>query len=77
MRQLRHRGIYVLGGTEFVAFRRSEVLYFLFIFENWNYRGPVDYRFSHDLIFKRGTLTKWVGEDLFDTGRTAEEPHIH
>jgi len=76
MRQLRDRGIYTLEGTELIAFKRSDVLYFLFTFENWNYRGPVDFRFSHGLIFNHGTLTRWVGEDLFDTGRTAAEPRI-
>lgn len=74
MRQLRERGVYLLNGIEFVAVKRTTEIFFLFSRENWELRGPVDYRLSHGKIFKHGELTTWGPDDLFDTGQTADSP---
>lgn len=73
---LRNFGIYTLLDGTFVLVKRSEDLSFLFTFERWSLHGPVDYRVSHGSIYKRGKLTSWTDEDLFDTGQTASPPSL-
>jgi hypothetical protein len=76
MNELRERGVYTLEGLELIAVKRTDEIYFLFTRENWNYRGPVDYRLSHGRIYHRGTLTRWAAADLVDTGRTSPPPRL-
>src|SRR5512138_1554679 len=73
-RPLRNFGVYVLHDKTLILLRRSEELSFLFTEQNWNFRGPVDYRVSHGTIFDHGTRTSWTDEDLVDTGMTASLP---
>lgn len=69
---LRNLGLYILHDQTLVLFKRSEELAFLFTEQNWNFRGPVDYRVSHGGIYCHGELTSWTDEDLFDTGMTVK-----
>lgn len=73
---LRNFGLYILHDKTLVLFKRSEELSFLFSEQNWNFRGPVDYRVSHGGIYCRGELTMWTDEDLFDTGITINPPAL-
>lgn len=73
---LRNLGIYLLGDQTLILLKRSEVLSFLFSQDNWNFRGPVDYRVSHGYIYHHGNLTPWTDEDLLDTGVDAGSPGL-
>ena len=73
---LRHLGIYILGDKTLILVKRSEELSFLFNEENWNLRGPVDFRVSHGGIYNHGANTQWTDEDLLDTGMTASLPSL-
>jgi hypothetical protein len=73
---LRDLGIYLLGDKTLILVKRSERLSFLFSEENWNFRGPVDFRVSHGGIYSHGQLTPWTDEDLLDTGMTANSPSL-
>ena len=73
---LRNLGIYVLGDNTLILVKRSEHLSFLFTEENWNFRGPVDFRVSHGGIYNHGQPTPWTDEDLLDTGMTASSPGL-
>ena len=59
-----------------ILLKRSEELSFLFSEQNWNLRGPVDYRVSHGDIYFHGEFTPWTDDDLFDTGMTARLPSL-
>ena len=73
---LRNFGIYLLHNETLVLFKRSEELSFLFSEQNWSLHGPVDYRVSHGSIYSHGQLTRWIDEDLLDTGTTAKLPSL-
>ena len=73
---LRNLGLYILHDKTLVLLKRSEELSFLFSEQNWNFRGPVDYRVSHGGIYCHGALTGWTDEDLFDTGITMKPPAL-
>ena len=73
---LRDHGIYLLGDKTLILVKRSEELSFLFTEENWNFRGPVDFRVSHGGIYNHGVATEWTDEDLVDTGMTAISPSL-
>jgi hypothetical protein len=73
---LRNFGIYKLQDRTLILLYRSDVLSFLFSTENWYHHGPVDYRISHGSIYQHGELTKFIDEDLKDTGLTANPPSL-
>ena len=73
---LRNLGIYKLRDKTVIALKRSEELAFLFSEDNWNFRGPVDYRVSHGGIYRHGQFTGLRDEDLMDTGLAANEPTL-
>ena len=73
-RPLRDRGIYKLLEHMLIASKQSEELTFLFTLENWQLRGPVEYRVSHGKIYKNGYATEWTDNDLTDTELTADPP---
>ena len=75
-RPLRNLGIYLLGDKTLILVKRSEKLSFLFTEENWNFRGPVDFRVSHGNIYNHGEATPWTDEDLVDTGMKASSPSL-
>ena len=74
---LRNLGIYTLRDKTLILLKRSEVLSFLFSEQNWNFRGPVDYRVSHGGIYATGASTGLTDEDLLDTGMTADPPSLY
>ena len=67
---LRNLGIYLFQGEKLILYKRSEALSFLFSERNWVFHGPVEYRVSHGGIYRRGELTIWTDEDLWDTGNS-------
>ena len=73
---LRDLGIYTLRDRTLILIKRSEALSFLFSEQNWNFRGPVDYRVSHGGIYAFGHSTGFTDEDLLDTGMTANPPSL-
>ena len=75
-KSFRNFGVYILHEQTLILLKRSEELSFLFSEQNWNFRGPVDYRVSHGGIYCHGELTKWTDEDLVDTGVTAKPPSL-
>ena len=75
-RPLRNLGVYKLRDQRLILLKRSDVLSFLFSFENWQLHGPVDYRVSHGYIYSHGELTHLTDEDLSDTGMTANPPRF-
>lgn len=71
---LRTLGIYTLRDETLILVKHSKDVSFLFSQENWNLHGPIDYRISHGVIYRRGQDTGLTDQDLVDTGKTSNLP---
>jgi len=73
---MRHLGIYKApDGTEYVASKGPDGMYFLFDLHHWVNYGAVGLRINEDgSISRKGQRTGMHVEDFEDTGRTADPP---
>lgn len=75
---LRERGIYALPDKrEFVVRGCGRDGYTFYSDQAWQGSGSSEYRLnSEGRLLSKGTPTRWRIDDLTDTGRTAESPHV-
>ena len=75
---LRERGIYALPDKrEFVVRGCGPVGYTFYSQKAWKGSGCSEYRLNPEgRLLSKGSPTRWRINDLTDTGRTAESPHV-
>jgi len=75
---LREYGIYVLpDNREFVVRGSGRDGYCFYSHQAWKGSGSSEYRLSTEgRLLSKGLPTRWHIDDLTDTGRTAENPHV-
>ena len=75
---LRECGIYALPDKrEFVVRGCGRDGYTFYSHQAWTGSGSSEYRLNTEgRLLSKGSRTRWRVNDLTDTGRTAESPHV-